>query len=34
MKYFYDSNELKNGINSKHEIFNVPYELKIYDAAR
>ena len=31
MKYFYDSNELKNGINSKHEIFNVPYELKIYD---
>ena len=31
MKYFYDSNELKNGINSKNEIFNVPYELKIYD---
>ena len=31
MKYYYDSNELKNIISSKNEIFNLPYSIKIYD---
>ena len=30
MKYYYDSNELKNIIYSKNKIFNVPYELKMF----
>ncbi len=31
MKYFYDSNDFKNKINSKNEIFNIPYEIEFFD---
>ena len=31
MKYYYDFNELKNFIISENEIFNVPYQIKLYD---
>jgi len=30
MKYYYDQKELKNILNSKNEIFNIPYEIKIF----
>ena len=30
MKYYYDTNELKNILHSKNEIFNLPYEFKLY----
>ena len=30
MKYYYDTNELKNIIILKNEIFNIPYELELY----
>ena len=31
MKYYYDPKELKNIINSKNEIFNIPYSLQLYN---
>ena len=31
MKYSYDANELKNIMISKNEIFNIPYEVKIFN---
>ena len=31
MKYFYDPKELKNIIISENEIFNIPYQIKLYD---
>ena len=31
MKYFYDPKELKNLVYSESEIFNIPYNLKIFD---
>ncbi len=31
MKYFYDFKELKNIIISENEIFNIPYQIKLYD---
>ena len=31
MKYSYDANELKNIMISKNEIFNIPYEIKIFN---
>ena len=30
MKYYYDPKELKNIVNSKNEIFNIPYSFKSY----
>ena len=31
MRYYYDSNELKNFIYAENEIFNIPYSIKIHD---
>ena len=31
MKYFYDTNELKNIMISKNEVFNIPYEIKVFN---
>ena len=31
LKYSYDTNELKNILVSKNEIFNIPYEIKIFN---
>ena len=31
MKYYYDNKELKNTLISKNELFNFPYEIKVYD---
>ena len=31
LEYFYDKNELKNIMISKNEIFNLPYEIKIFN---
>ena len=31
MKYYYDTNELKNKISSKNQIFNIPYEIEFLD---
>ena len=31
MKYYYDSKDLNNVIYSKNEIFNIPYEIKIFN---
>ena len=31
MKYYYDTNELKNKIISKNQIFNIPYEIEFLD---
>ena len=30
LKYYYDTNELKNILHSYNEIFNLPYEIKIF----
>ncbi len=30
MKYYYDEKDSKNILNSKNEIFNIPYEIKIF----
>ena len=30
MKYYYDTNQLKNILHSKNEIFNLPYEFELY----
>ncbi len=30
MKYYYDTNQLKNILHSKNEIFNLPYEFRLY----
>ncbi len=31
MKYYYDTNELKNILEAENEIFNIPYEIKLFD---
>ena len=31
MKYYYDTKDLNNIIYSKNEIFNIPYEIKIFN---
>ena len=31
MRYYYDSNELKNFIYAENEVFNMPYSIKIHD---
>ena len=31
MKYYYEVKELKNIVKSKNEIFNIPYEIKIFN---
>ena len=31
MKYFYDTNELKNIMISKNEVFNIPYEIRVFN---
>ena len=30
MKFYYDEKDSKNILNSKNEIFNIPYEIKIF----
>ena len=31
MKYYYDSKDHKNILNSNNKIFNIPYQIKLYD---